>query len=278
MRNKRTNESSTKKHTIMKKLLVLLTGILGIIFSGCDKENDNISPSDSNDSTQVETHSLLIVQNGVNHIEYLYTDSTVISYTDFTSGDYKEYDYVGDSVVVKTYNENSVLENKEVYHYNSNNQIEYVNSYNGENSVFVEKKEYEYQNEMLTKIDAYLPETFSFQGGNVEQWGVVSNAAVWTEYKFDYNDKQTAFFMINLPESNVEFLSDNAIVLKVAEWTEYIDGMGVNDSTINHVDTVYTSTFEYKSDGLISREYRNLSNDIDTLDYIFSTEIEWTRN
>jgi hypothetical protein len=259
----------------MRKLLVLLTGILGIIFSGCDKENDNISPSDSTDSTQIETHSLLIMKNGVNYIEFLYTDSTVISYSDYTSGDYKEYEYFGDSVVVKTYNKNSNLESKEVYNYNSNNQIENVNCYNGESSVFVEKKEYEYQNQILTKIDAYLPETFSIQDGNVQEWGAVSNAAVWTEYKFKYNDKQTAFFMINLPESNVEYLSDNAIVLKVAEWTEYIDGMGVNDSTINHVDTVYTSTFEYDSYGLISREYRKLSDDIDTFDYVYSTETEW---
>jgi len=262
----------------MRKILVLLTGFLGIIFSGCDKENDNISPSDSSDSTQIETHSLLIMQNGVNYFEYLYTDSTVISYSDFTSGDYKEYDYVGDSVIVKTYNKNNVLENKEVYHYNSNNQIEYVNCYSGENSAFVETKEYEYQNEILTKIDAYLPETFSFQDGNVQEWGAVSDEAIWTDYYFDYNDKQTAFFMINLPETNVEYISVNAIILKLAVWSEYIDGEGMGDSTINHIDTIYTSTFEYNSDGLISKEYRNLSDEIDTLNYIYSTETKWINN
>ena len=87
--------------------------------------------------------------------------------------------------------------------------------------------------------------------------------------------------MMNIPETKVEYLSDNAIILKVAEWTEYIDEMGVNDSSINyinHIDTIYTSTFEYDSDGLISREYRSFSDDIDTLEFIYSTETEWVKN
>jgi hypothetical protein len=266
------------KHTIMRKRIVILTGILGIVFSGCDKQNENISPSDSKDSTQIETHSLLINKNGVNYIEYLYTDTTVISYTDYTSGEYTEYNFANDSVVVNTYNENDVLKTKEVYHYNADKQIEYVNSYTGENSVFVEKKEYEYQEQILTKIDAYIPEIFSFQDENVQEYETVSEAVVMTTYKYEYNNKQNAFFMINLPETNVEYLSDNAIILKTAEWSEYIDNMGINDSTINHFDTIYTSTFEYDFEGLISREYRNLSDGIDTLEYFYSTETEWIEN
>ncbi|MDA3883715.1 MAG: hypothetical protein PF481_10575 [Bacteroidales bacterium] len=262
----------------MRKRIVILTGILGIIFSGCDKQNENISPSDSKDSTQIETHSLLINKNGVNYIEYLYTDTTVISYTDYTSGEYTEYNFANDSVVVNTYNENDVLKTKEVYHYNADKQIEYVNSYTGENSVFVEKKEYEYQEQILTKIDAYIPEIFSFQDENVQEYETVSEAGVMTTYKYEYNNKQNAFFMINLPETNVEYLSDNAIILKTAEWSEYIDNMGINDSTINHFDTIYTSTFEYDFEGLISREYRNLSDGIDTLEYFYSTETEWIEN
>jgi hypothetical protein len=265
----------------MKKQIVLMAGILGIIFIGCDKETDNTPPIDSKDSIQIETHSLLINYNGANYIEYLYTDSTVISYKDYKSGEYKEYNYTDDSIVVNTFNENYVLKNKEVYHCNADNQIEFVNSYIGENSVFVEKKEYEYQEKILVKINAYLPEIFRFQDENVQEHEKVSEAGIWTKYRYEYNSKKTAFYMMNIPETKVEYLSDNAIVLKVAEWTEYIDGMGVNDSSINHInhiDTIYTSTFEYNSDGLISREYRTLLDDIDTLEFIYSTEIEWVKN
>jgi hypothetical protein len=190
----------------------------------------------------------------------------------------KKYEYTGDSVVVKTYNEIDILDNKEVYHYNSNNQIVIVNCYAGENSIFVEQKEYEYQDRILTKINAYLPEIFTFLNGNINEHETVSENAIWTKYKYGYNENQTAYFMINLPETKVECISENAIILKVSEWTEYVDGMGINDSTINHIDTIYTSTFEYDSDGLISKEYRNSSDDIDTLEYIYSTEIEWIKN
>lgn len=102
----------------MRKSIVLLTGFLGMMVSGCNKEIDidTITQSDSKDSTQVETHSLLIIKDGVNYIKYLYTDSTMISYTDFITGQYKEYNYAGDSVIVNTYIENNVLENKDVYH------------------------------------------------------------------------------------------------------------------------------------------------------------------
>lgn len=256
----------------MKKLIILLSGISGIIFLGCDKETD------SKDSIQIETHSLLINKDGSNYIKYMYTDSTVISYTNYTSGDYKEYNYTGDSIVVNTYNENDALKSKEVYHYNADNQIEYVNSYTGENSVFIEKKEYEYHEQILTKIDAYFPEIFSFQDENIKEYETVSEAGVWIKCKYEYNNKQTAFVLINIPEPKVEYLSGNAIILKVAEWTGYIDGMGVNDSTISHIDTIYTSTFEYNPDGLISREYRNLPDGIDILEFIYSTETEWIEN
>lgn len=262
----------------MKKQIVLLTAILGIIIIGCDKETNNITPTNLKDSIQIETHSLLINNNGVSFIEYFYTDSTVITYKDYTSEEYKEYNYSNDSVVVNTYNENDVLKSKEVYHYNEANQIEYVNSYTGEDSVFLERKEYEYQDQTLVKIDAYFPEFFYFLNENVHEHEAVSETGVWTKYRYEYNNKQTAYFMMNLPESKVEYLSDNAIVLKVAEWTEYLDGAGVNDSTINHIDTIYTSTFEYDSDGLILREYRTLSDDIDTLEFIYSTVIEWVEN
>ena len=262
----------------MKSLIVILTGILGIIFSGCDKKTDNISPTGLEDSTQIETHSLLINKDGVNYIEYFYTDSTVISYKDYASGEYKEYNCSDDSIVVNTYIGNNVLKSKEVYHYNAYSQIEYVNSYTGENSVFFEKKVYKYQEQILTKIDAYLPEIFSFQNENVQEYETVGEAGVWTKYRYEYNSKQTAFFMLNLPEAKIECISDNAIILEVAEWTEYVDGMGFNDSTINHIDTIYTSTFEYDSNGLISREYRYLSDDIDTLEFIYSTETEWVIN
>jgi hypothetical protein len=74
----------------MIKQITLLTGIIGIIFSGCDKETENSAPSDTKDSIQIETHSLLIKKDGVNYSEYLYTDTTVISYTDFALGKYKK--------------------------------------------------------------------------------------------------------------------------------------------------------------------------------------------
>ena len=84
----------------MKKQIALMAGILGIISIGCDKEIDHTPVIDSKDSIQIETHLLLINSNGANYIEYLYTDSTVISYKDYKSGEYKEYSYTDDSIVV----------------------------------------------------------------------------------------------------------------------------------------------------------------------------------
>jgi len=263
----------------MKKLIVIMTVILGIIFSGCKKEDPNsISPDNLTDSVLTEKHSLLIIKNGTNHIEYLYTDSTIISYTNYSSGEHNEYIFTNDSTVINTYNINDILKNKETYYFNTENQIEYVNCYKDENATFVQKKIYEYQQQVLTKVDGYIPELFKFQNGNIQEYETVSDDAIWTKYKYEYNNKQNAFFMINLPETEIQYISNNAIVSVIAEWTENVDGMGQTIPSIEHIDTIYTSTFEYNTEGLISKEFRKLSNSIDTLEYLYSTETEWIKN
>lgn len=123
----------------------------------------------------------------------------------------------------------------------------------------------------LIHVKALLPETMEYVDNNVVKYGKVDIVhARWTDYYYRYDNMINPFYQIGLPSSVLQ-LSQNNVTAKIAVWTEYVDCMLVNDTTcgpIDHVDTIYTSTFVYK-DKKPMVEYRKSRSGIDTLYYYY---------
>jgi|GEM_PF-3941648 len=253
----------------MKKLTLILL-IFSLIFQNCHKDNETEQTD--------KLYLLKITKNSKQYLEYKYSDSQIIYFKNFSDSIYKkwefEYNSLNELTKINEYNKNDQQISRFEYVYNTDSLISSIFIYkinNGQESL-IEEQKLNYDNEnKLIKIDAYLPETFEYDGLDIIKHGKVSDQGIWKDFEYSYDNKNNVLSKIGMPAISPNYISKHNIDSVIANWTEYIDNMGIDsiESTKKHKDLIYSSIFEYNENGYPKIEYRNYSNYVDTIEYIY---------
>jgi hypothetical protein len=253
----------------MNKITIILI-FSSLIFHNCQKVNED-DPTD-------KFYTLKMLRNSTDYQVYKYSDTQMISFEDFSGPKYKKWEFDYDSLnkisKVIEYDENDLQISYYKYGYNSEGLISSLFVYNIKNGQesLIEEQKFKYDNEKrLTNIEAYFPQTFKYDGMDIIKHGKVSNRKIWIDFEYSYDNNNNILSKIGMPTIDVNYISKHNIKKVVANWTEYIDNMGIDsiESTKEHRDLIYSSIFEYNENGYPAIEYRNYSDSVDTIEYIY---------
>ena len=257
-------------------LFAFVGAIIGIlILQSCEKDEDN------NNVFKKKEYFLKITQNSEVYYEYKYTDSKMIYFKDLSGAEYRkwrfEYNASDELINVHIHNEAGEKVKRFKFEYNSEKHISSMTVYkydNGNDSLFDERAFIYDEKFRLIEIDAFLPETFEYEGLDIIKHGKV-NDGIWTDYQYFYDNKNNVLAEIGMPEINPVYISEHNIDSVVAYWTEHVDNMGIDsiESRIKHEDVIYSSNFEYNKNNNPKVEYRHYSNYKDILEYNYDTII-----
>ncbi|TVR72904.1 MAG: hypothetical protein EA408_05925 [Marinilabiliales bacterium] len=242
--------------------------------AGCEKE-----PADEIYYEYSFEHSLIIINKQDTLLQLIYTDSLIISYKTMENNIIEETEFHYDSSGLLTgltiYNlTNNRLTHKD-FSYDSLNRISSI--YVSRPPIRILETRTLIYNEAgkLIQIKAFFPEAFEYAGNNVSKNGRVDiDIGVWTEFVYSYDSMINPVYNIGLPLISAKQLSQNNRKSKIALWDEYPDCMLEDDphcNIINHVDTIYTSTFVYNRENKPKTEFRKYKNRVDTLVYLYKT-------
>lgn len=242
---------------------------------GCE-----MKPSFDIPKASVTKHSIIILNKSDTLLRVYYSDSMILSFKSMENNIIEETDFEYNSKNVLTgLTTKNLKYNYTTYKDFSYDSLKRISSINVlrvfENGDSIKERQLIDYNSTskLIKINSFLPETFEYIGNNVTKNGKVNEeVAIWTDYVYSYDNMVNPVYNIGLPLINVKQISQNNIKSKLAAWIEFTDCILPNDVNflpMNHIDTIYTSTFEYNEIKKPTIEYRKYKRGIDTLNYIY---------
>lgn len=250
-----------------RKFLIAIAGLI-LISLGCEQNET---------AEEIIVKTLTITYNSDAYIVINYTGEQVINYKDFSGENLKisSFEYNDENVLIGMYVSDGDKETHQIFNYSDDNiisEIQVLEVIDGiEKEIEIKTLEYN-SSGYLIKINTYLPETFSYVDSRTFKYGYVKKG-VWTENIFLLDDYSNPLSQIGLPPITPETILEHNIVSSTAQWTEYYDCMGINDTTcidqIKHSDMIYTSIFEYNENQLPIVEYRNKDGAVDTVRYFY---------
>jgi len=252
----------------MKKIAIIIFPVIAILLS-C--EIKKVDPD------REEPQILRITKNSKLYAEYKYSNSQMIYFKDYSGTEFEEslFEYnslnILNNVTILDKNGDMITRNEFAYIHDS--LISSVTVYKIKDDIesIIEIKYFEYDSlKRLTKIDAYFPETFEYFENDIVKHGEVNiSTQTWTEYTYTYDEEINVLANIGMPLIAVEHISKHNINSVTSHWIELsFENLG-EIIEIYHDDLIYTSIFEYNENGYPKIEYRNYSNKIDTIRYMY---------
>lgn len=261
----------------MSKLNVLLGIIIGLTILSCSSDNDE----PNNPTLPDETNKKIIKSTeegtyGVYEIIYVYNSDDIVteiesSFTEFGQNIPEDihnivYTYENDLVISAIVYENDELYLTIEYNYINDRLTERV-SYTS-NGIEDEKMVYLYNmNDEVNGINYYVEEilqqemSFTYQNGNIS---ITDDNTDYSEISYDTNPTPYAYFSdtnkIIFGQFLIQSLSDNNIVNEIRTYNVG----GSNESTRNYETTITYDSDNYPTTKILTETYNNNTNTIRT--------------